>query len=393
MIHGRPRAQRTPEFNCGSLLLRLQQRQKEIEETILTRIYAVSDPRVSGDPEYVAGLREAVAEAVMHGFSAVRGFDGPVPVPPSRLLAQAARAARSGVSLDTVLRRYLAGYTLLSEFIMQEAKEDPLLFPEAIARLASSQAGLFDRLIVAVSCAYSEELEGEQQSVDHVQAERIRRLLAGELLDAPELGYELDGWHLAAVATGPGATGLLRQLAPMLDRRLLLVCCGDSVWAWFGGRREVEIERMLDLATAAANAEVALAVGEQARGLAGWRLTHQQAMAALPIAIRGPQRLVRYADVALLSTALRDGILSRSLRDIYLAPLEEERDGGAALRETLVAYFAASRNASSAAAALGVSRNTVGVRLRVIEERIGRTVDGCAAELEMALRLLDLTPR
>lgn len=392
MIHNASRTQGSPELDCGSLLLRLQHRQKEIEETILARIYAVSDPRVSGDPEYVASLREAVAEAVVHGFTALPGFEESVHPPPPRLLAQAARAARGGVSLDTVLRRYLAGYTLLTEFIMQEAREDPALPLESIALLGRSQATLFDRLIVAVTGAYAEELDGEQQSVEHVQAERVKRLLAGELLDAPELGYELDGWHLAAVGTGPGATVLLRQLASMLDRRLLLVRCGESVWAWFGGRRRAEIERVLELATSSANAEVALAIGEQARGLAGWRLTHQQALAALPVAIRGPQRFVRYADVALLSTALRDNVLARSLRDIYLAPLEEERDGGTVLRETLVAYFAASRNASSAAAALGVSRNTVGVRLRAIEERIGRTIDGCAPELETALRLMDLRP-
>jgi DNA-binding PucR family transcriptional regulator len=185
----------------------------------------------------------------------------------------------------------------------------------------------------------------------------------------------------------------LRQLGVSLDRRLLLVRAGESVWAWFGGRRRAEIEQVLELAGSRLPAEIALAVGEPARGVSGWRLTHQQAMAALPIAIRGPQRLVRYADVALLSSALRDNVLVRSLRDIYLAPLEEERDGGAVLRETLSVYFAASRNASSAAAALGVSRNTVGVRLRTIEERIGHTVDECAADLETALRLLDLTPR
>lgn len=110
----------------------------------------------------------------------------------------------------------------------------------------------------------------------------------------------------------------------------------------------------------------------------------------MPIALRQSPGLVRYTDVALLASALRDDTLAGSLEGLYLAPLAEERDGGAALRRTLRAYFMAGRNVSSAAAALGVSRQTVNSRLRAIEERIGRPLDACTAELETALRLRDL---
>src|SRR3954467_1944278 len=161
--------------------------------------------------------------------------------------------------------------------------------------------------------------------------------------------------------------------------------------AWCGGRRRVETERVLEVAASSLPTGITLALGEPGRGVTGWRLSHQQAVAALPVALRSRERLVRYADVALLSSALRDSVLVRSLRGIYLAPLEKERDGGFVLLETLSAYFEAGRNASSAAAILGLSRNTVSVRLRAIEQRIGRTIDGCAAELETALRLTSLT--
>ncbi len=60
------------------------------------------------------------------------------------------------------------------------------------------------------------------------------------------------------------------------------------------------------------------------------------------------------------------------------------------LRQTLRAYFAAERNASSTAAALGVSRQTVINRLRVVEERLGRSLGSCAVEVEAALRLEDM---
>ncbi len=45
---------------------------------------------------------------------------------------------------------------------------------------------------------------------------------------------------------------------------------------------------------------------------------------------------------------------------------------------------------SSAAAALGVSRQTVINRLHAVEERLGRPLGACAVEVEAALRLEEL---
>ena len=83
----------------------------------------------------------------------------------------------------------------------------------------------------------------------------------------------------------------------------------------------------------------------------------------------------------------KDEVLTASLREIYLAPLEAGRDGGAIDRETLCAYFAAGRNGRAAAAALSVSRQTVSSRLRSVEEKIGRSLLACGSDLELALRL------
>ena len=58
-------------------------------------------------------------------------------------------------------------------------------------------------------------------------------------------------------------------------------------------------------------------------------------------------------------------------------------------RETLRAYFAAERNVSSTAAALGVDRRTVTNRIRAIEDLFGRPLKDFATELETALRLDD----
>jgi DNA-binding PucR family transcriptional regulator len=108
------------------------------------------------------------------------------------------------------------------------------------------------------------------------------------------------------------------------------------------------------------------------------------------VAQRGPQHLVRYADVALLASLLGDDVAATSLQAIYLAPLQVERDGGAVARQTLRAYFAANRNVSATAARLGVKRHTVTNRLRSVESAVGRPLEACASELEAALEIEEL---
>lgn len=128
------------------------------------------------------------------------------------------------------------------------------------------------------------------------------------------------------------------------------------------------------------------AASPPARGLDGWRLTHAQAEAAYAVALRRPRELTRYAEVALVAALLRDELLAKSLRAIYLAPLGDEQ-GGAALRATLREYFAAGRRATTTAERLGVARQTIENRLRSAEQAIGRSLRSCSTDLELALCL------
>jgi hypothetical protein len=359
----------------------------EIERTILIRAQAVSTPSNLEDPGYAAGLRKAVSAAVQYGLSVLdrAPLEEPIPLP---LLVQARHAARNGVTLDTVLRRYSAGYTLLGDFIVREAQAEGSVRGSEVQSLLRGVARLFDKVVAAIGEEYSREAEAQRRNAERRESERVRRLLGGELIDLTELNYDFEGWHVGLLGTGNLAAETIRALAEALDRRLLRVRPEEEiVWAWLGGRRKVTAEEMTAFLSLGRASEVRLAVGEPASGLSGWRLTHQQASAAFLVSSAKPQRVVRYADVALLASMLQDDVLTASLESLFLAPLREDRDGGAALRETLRAYFAAQRNASSAAAAVGVTRKTISSRLRAIEERIGRPLDSCAAELEAALRL------
>jgi hypothetical protein len=381
----------TERSEVQALVERLCARRDEIEQALLTRVNAVSDPAEVGNPEYALGLREAVGAALDYGLATLEG-ESQVEAPPTELLAQARKAARFGVSLDTVLRRYFAGHTLLSDCLMRETEAGGLLAGASLRELLRRQGTLFDHLVASVTEAYMTEAGRRHSTAEQRRAKRVKRLLDGELVEMGELDYPIEVWHLGILASGPEAPRVIREIATRLECRLLLVRPGgESVWAWLGSRGPLTRRRLDEFAECClAPAATTLALGEPAHGLGGWRATHRQAAAALPVAQRGNKSLVRYADVALLAASLRDEILATTLRELYLDPLLSERDGGEALRQTARAYLGAGRNVSAAAAALGVSRTTVTARLRMIEDRIGRPPEECTAEIETALALHEL---
>jgi hypothetical protein len=371
------------------LVERLRTRSTEIEDAIFDRVRALASPAESEDAEYRAGLRATVAESVDYALTNIeRGEDSTEVIPPAAA-AQARRAARIGVGLDTVLRRYAAGDRLVSEIIMDEAGRFP---NEALRQVLRTQSPHVDRLMASVAAEYMAEVELMRRSPSQLIAERVQRLLTGDSpSDAEGLGYELDAWHLGLVVTGVRADGAARTLAAGLNREPLVVKRGDdSAWVWLGGRQPLELPEVQRYLEAGVLGDVKLAAGEPRWGVDGWRLTHQEAQAAQQVMLRRSQPLTRASSVILLAAVLRDEPLAKSLRATYLAPLDEHGDSGLVLRETLRAYFAAGFNAATAAAALEIDRHTVQRRLRKVEEALGRLLPSCHAELEVALSLEEL---
>jgi AcrR family transcriptional regulator len=139
----------------------LRARHSEIDEAIFARISDQWFDRAgSEDPEYVVGLRAADVAAldyILLGIERSGQSLEPVPVAVSE---QARRAARVGVGVDTVLRRYHAGYAVLARFVIQEAERDELLGQgSALGDLLQIVSALVDRLSAAVSKAYNKEIE------------------------------------------------------------------------------------------------------------------------------------------------------------------------------------------------------------------------------------------
>ena len=368
----------------------IRERLPELRRAVRTRACAISDPLEVADSAYLQGLDGAIEAAVDYRIGVLEAPDRHPPATPPALLAQARLDARDGVPVDISLRRYVAGNAVFTDFLVEEAEKADV--PIAVLRrLLGAHATLGDRLLAAVSTEHARELEVRNGSTAEQRRECVKRMLAGELVDHSWLGYDLDASHLALMVKGERAQELLSRLATALDRHLLTVKREEeSIWAgWLGGQRPLDVDRAISAALEIVPDRVFVTIGEPGEGPAGWRLSHLQAKAALPIAERRDQSVLSYSDVTVLASIARDDLLEASLRQLYLAPLERARDGGETARKTLRAYLDAERNISSTAAALGVDRRTVRNRIATIEQLLGRPLRGSLADLEIALQLVD----
>lgn len=361
---------------------RLEARRDELERMVAERVGDEDAGPGTGDVFEADRRRKSLSCALDLALAAVGTETDELHAVPAEMLAKMRRAARGDLGLDAALRHCVAAHAAVGDLLIEEAARDRSA--SDLQGLLSRQSRHLERLLVAVG--KEQFREGPGASSDRGRMTLIRKLLAGERADVAELPYGFEVWHLGLVAE-VGAAGPLREFATAHDQRLLLATDSETaVWAWLGSRRRQVVDRIADALKSSSLSQFVVAIGHPASGLEGWRLTHRQAAAVFPIALRLGRPLARYDDLGLVASALRDETLCRSLKALYLEPWAQERDAQV-LRETLQAYLRGEQNASSAAAVLQVKRHTVRNRLRRLEERLGCPVGQCYVELALALRL------
>lgn len=148
---------------------RLRAREGELEESVFARVRdEVPHPVSAAEEEYFEGLHAAVKASVDYVLTGIElaSMSGPIPV---AALMQARRAARAGVGLDTVLRRYLVGHTLLADQLMREAESEDVARQRAPLRgLMGTSASLLDRLLPPVTSAYRDEIARARRTRVHL---------------------------------------------------------------------------------------------------------------------------------------------------------------------------------------------------------------------------------
>ena len=210
---------RSLEVVPAGAIERLWSQRAEIEEAIFVRICEEVVDRAGRDDaaEYVAGLRAAVAAVFDYGVRGIELGDGYSATVPSEAIEQARRAARAGVGLGTVLRRYVAGHALLDDFVIQECDHNDFLGQGiALCRALETSALLFDLLIPSITSAYTQEL---------AQASHSRRESDHALLyDQPQgsiypMGPATGGWSVVSHGSVVGT----RRIR-IIDAMVLVVC-------------------------------------------------------------------------------------------------------------------------------------------------------------------------
>jgi hypothetical protein len=300
--------------------------------------------------------------------------------------------ARRGIPLELLLHVYRRAHSVYWDITSEEILAIGLDEPTQAAMLAGAsqfQFDYFDHLISTITEAYTSELQRLTRGREQRRVEVVSRLLEGGDASSGELGYRLEGHHLALIVRGPHAESAARGLAAAIEHDSLLLSRGEALaWLWLGSRDSADEAIWERLGAHPLPSGVRIAASDVQPGKEGFVQSHRQAETAARAAGNSDRSLVRYTDVALLAAVMEHETAQASFVATFLGELAGPGSRNATLRRTLQAYLSTGQNAASAAAALKINERTARRHLRGIEEALGRPIDERHAELEVALRIL-----
>jgi PucR-like helix-turn-helix protein/diguanylate cyclase with GGDEF domain len=325
---------------------------------------------------------------------------------PAAATEYARRLAQRGTPLTALLRAYRVGHTCFSDWLLKELARqaaDAEMITATTLNMSKIVAGYIDQTSEEMVAAYTQEREHWLRNRSAARAARIRELLSGERIDVgaaeATLGYRLRQYHVGLVCWAGAAEGTADEIT-RLERAIghvaaQVACAGDpvflprdesSAWAWL----PLGIRDTFDFAPGLADvdADLRFAFGDAARGAAGFRLTHAQAIAAQAVALAGgpaAPRAVLFSQVAPVAMMLTSPDLLRSWVFGVLADLATDDEHHTRLRDTLLVFLQSGGSYKATAEQLTMHKNTVQYRIRKAEESLGRPVGDRRHDVELAL--------
>jgi DNA-binding PucR family transcriptional regulator len=327
---------------------------------------------------------------------------------PAAAMEYARRRAQRGTPLTALLRAYRLGHTCFSDWLLQELARqtnDPQLMTAATLDMSQIVAGYVDQTSEEIVAAYTRERENWLRNRSAARAGRIRGLLSGARIDVTAteatLGYRLRQYHVGLVcwsADARAAVDNITRLEHAISHVAGKTACGgdplflprdeSSSWAWL----PLGIRDTFDAAgasTADVDDDIYFAFGDAARGTAGFRLTHQQAIAAQAVALAAgspPPRAIAFGEVAPVAMMLGSPDLLRAWVLATLGGLATDDEQHARLRDTLLVFLQTGGSYKTTAERLTLHKNTVQYRIRKAEENLGRPVSENGHDVELALQ-------
>lgn len=299
--------------------------------------------------------------------------------------------ARAGLAPDALTNVFRAAQTRF--WVAWRERIDALELEPALALAVLDQLMAFaHRYFAWMAQETSRHYLSELESSDDTLLALVRQVVDGHDATDSQLGYPLQGRHLALAVSGPGARRAVAALAGELGNRPLVVLPdADTAWAWLPEQSEPDERTRRRLAELAAAAGATVGIGSVRATIHGFRRSHHEAGVACRCALAAGAALAAYGDVLPEALALGDPHAGEELVARTLGPLG---DGvrGQRLRQTLRAYCETG-NGASAASLLGVSRRTLTYRIAEIERRLGAPIASRRTEIDLALRLEPLVAR
>jgi DNA-binding PucR family transcriptional regulator len=336
-------------------------------------------PALDADAAIAAEVSASNRANLHRVLSVARHADAPAPAPadvPPEALDIARTLARRGIEVDAIFQGYRGGQQVAWRRWLEAASAVVGPGPELTAVLDASLILIFAyvddvlRRVIAEAQREREEILGGALAR---RTETARLLLEDSPIDeataSRQLGYDLSRRHTGMVlwAEAPGVPqGGLESAAGILARaagagRPFTMAAGTStLWVWMAGGADPAAAG-LRAALLTTPAAIRAAVGPAVPGIAGFRRTHEAALAVHRILAGHPQgeRLVTYAQLEVTALAARDERRAAQFVAATLGPLAADDAHAARLRETLRIFLEEADNAPRAAKRLHVHRNTV----------------------------------
>ena len=280
---------------------------------------------------------------------------------PAAAAEYARRLAQRGTPVTALLRAYRLGHARFSDWVLRELAQqagDAYVISAAALGMSGIVAGYIDQVSEEMVAAYTRERENWLLNRSATRGARIRHLLSGEPVDVgaaeAALGYRLCQFHVGLVCWAGDAAGAADEIT-RLEHAVGRVaaqagCYGDPVflprdestgWAWLplGGRDTFDAAAA---GRAVLDTGIHVAFGDAAKGPAGFRITHQQALAAQSVALAAGTAApgaVTFGQVAPVAMMLGSADLLRAWVLCTLAGLAADDEHHARLRRTLLFFL------------------------------------------------------
>jgi PucR C-terminal helix-turn-helix domain len=325
---------------------------------------------------------------------------------PNEAEAWSRQLVRDGGSVTDALRSFERGHADAWRIIASALKESRWSLPPEVRADAMEYASarLFDYANTVTAQAVSAYLDEQAMLERQDESSRLRAvtgLLQGDLdprmaersiayrLDASHTGYTLwdasgaDRVDLETVASELGV-----RIEPW--QHLTVRCDSGSLNGWLSCNAD-SLQRGLHRWEPPRGIQAAF--GSTRWGLAGFRLTHREALEAKRVShAMGGQPLTTYDDVGVLALASRDTELAYAFVEAHLGLLGSDDERSRSLRETLRVLLEERGSPAATAARLQLHRNTVVKRIEKIEESLDTPIDRGSLNLRVALELARILP-